>query len=227
MFVAVLGASTYAFARAALGQGLSNWIDCHVRAFDFFQGTTKLIVPDNPRTGVTRACRYEPDLNRTYQEMAQLYGIAIIPARPEKARDKAKVENAVAPVRTLAHSRTAPRKFFSVAELNEAIEELLDRMNQRPFRKREGRRASLYAALDRPALQPFRRSATSWRNGRRCASTSITTSRSIDTITAFPISWSGNSWKPATPPTLLSYSTAENAWSSHARNSLPITTDDS
>jgi hypothetical protein len=70
-FVAVLGASTYTFARATLGQGLAHWSDCHVRAFAFFQGTTKLLVPDNPRTGVTRACRYEPDLNRTYLEMAQ------------------------------------------------------------------------------------------------------------------------------------------------------------
>jgi transposase len=91
IFVAVLGASTYTFARATLGQGLAHWIDCHVRAFDFFQGTTKLLVPDNPRTGVTRACRYEPDLNRTYLEMAQHYGIAVLPARPRKPRDKAYV----------------------------------------------------------------------------------------------------------------------------------------
>ena len=95
IFVAVLGASTYTFARAALSQDLANWIDCHVRAFEFFQGVTKLLVPDNPRTGVTRACRYEPDLNRTYHEMAQHYGIAVLPARPYKPRDKAKVENAV------------------------------------------------------------------------------------------------------------------------------------
>jgi transposase len=88
LFVAVLGASSYAFARATLSQDLSNWIECHVLAFEFFQGTSKLIVPDNPRTGVTRACRYEPDLNRTYLEMAQFYGVAIMPARPYKARDK-------------------------------------------------------------------------------------------------------------------------------------------
>ena len=87
LFVAVLGASSYAFARAALSQDLSHWIECHVLAFEFFQGTSKLIVPDNPRTGVTRACRYEPDLNRTYLEMAQFYGVAIMPARPYKARD--------------------------------------------------------------------------------------------------------------------------------------------
>ena len=88
IFVAVLGASTYTFACAALSQDLGNWIECHVRAFEFFQGVTQLLVPDNPRTGVTRACRYEPDLNRTYHEMAQHYGIAVLPARPYKPRDK-------------------------------------------------------------------------------------------------------------------------------------------
>src|SRR5206468_4895231 len=95
LFVAVLGASTYTFARATSDQALVNWIDCHVRALEFFDGATQLIVPDNPRTGVNRACRYEPDLNRTYLEMSQHYGTAILPARPYKPRDKAKVENAV------------------------------------------------------------------------------------------------------------------------------------
>ena len=89
LFVAVLGASSYTFAHATLSQDLANWIDGHIRAFEFFQGTSQLVVPDNPRTGVTRACRYEPDLNRTYLEMAQFYGVAIMPARPYKARDKA------------------------------------------------------------------------------------------------------------------------------------------
>jgi transposase len=88
LFVAVLGASTYTFAHAARGQHLANWIDCHIRAFEFIAGTPKLIVPDNPRTGVDRACRYEPDLNRTYHEMAEHYGTAIMPARPYKPRDK-------------------------------------------------------------------------------------------------------------------------------------------
>jgi transposase len=92
LFVAVLGASTYTFAHAALGQHLANWIDCHIRAFDYFHGVPRLIVPDNPRTGVDRACRYEPDLNRTYHEMSAHYGTAVMPARPYKPRDKAKVE---------------------------------------------------------------------------------------------------------------------------------------
>jgi transposase len=155
IFVAVLGASTYTFARAAPGQGLANWIDCHVRAFDFFQGTTTLLVPDNPRTGVTRACRYEPDLNRTYHEMAQHYGIAVLPARPRKPRDKVKVENAVGVVERWILAALRHRKFFAVAELHEAIDELLERLNHRPFRKREGTRTSLFESIDRPALQPL------------------------------------------------------------------------
>ena len=89
LFVATLGASTYTFARATLSQDLGNWVESHVAAFEYYQGTPRLIVPDNPRTGVDRACRYEPDLNRTYHEMATHYGVAVMPARPRKPRDKA------------------------------------------------------------------------------------------------------------------------------------------
>lgn len=157
LFVAALGASSYTFARAAASQDLPNWIECHIHAFEFFQGTTKLIVPDNPRTGVTRACRYEPDLNRTYLELAQHYGVAVMPARPYKARDKAKVEAAVLLAERWLIAVLRHEKFFSVFDLNQAISQLLERLNQRPFRKREGSRASLYASLDRPALQPLPR----------------------------------------------------------------------
>ena len=153
LFVAVLGASTYTFARATIGQGLANWIDCHVRAFEFFDGTTRLIVPDNPRTGVDRACRYEPDINRTYHEMSQHYGTAVMPARPYKPRDKAKVENAVLLAERWILAALRHHKFFALAELQDAIAPLLERLNNRPFRKREGTRASLYASEDRPALQ--------------------------------------------------------------------------
>ena len=155
LFVAVLGASSYTFAHAALSQDLPNWIECHILAFEFFQGSSQLVVPDNPRTGVTRACRYEPDLNRTYLEMAQFYNVAIMPARPYKARDKAKVEVAVLLAERWLIAVLRHEKFFSVAELNQALAVLLERLNQRPFRKREGTRASLYALLDRPALQPL------------------------------------------------------------------------
>ena len=155
LFVAVLGASTYTFAYAARGQHLANWIDCHVRAFEFIGGTTKLIVPDNPRTGVDRACRYEPDLNRTYSEMAEHYGTAIMPARPYKPRDKAKVENAVLLVERWILAALRHHRFVALGELNDAIAVLLERLNNRPFRKREGTRASLFAAIDQPMLQPL------------------------------------------------------------------------
>ena len=114
-----------------------------------------LIVPDNPRTGVDRACRYEPDLNRTYHEMAVHYGVAVLPARPRKPRDKAKVENAVLLAERWIIAALRHRKFHALAALNEAIAELLEKLNHRPFRKREGSRASLFAELDRPALQPL------------------------------------------------------------------------
>lgn len=157
LFVATLGASSYTFARATLSQDLANWIECHIQAFDFFQGTTKLIIPDNARTAVNRACRYEPDINHTYLEMAQFYGVAVMPARPYKARDKAKVEAAVLLAERWLLAVLRHERFFSLSELNQAIAQHLIRLNQRPFRKREGSRTSLYEALDRPALQPLPR----------------------------------------------------------------------
>ena len=155
LFVAVLGASTYTFARATLSQDLGNWVECHVAAFEYCQGSPRLIVPDNPRTGVDRACRYEPDLNRTYHEMALHYSVAVMPARPRKPRDKAKVENAVLVAERWIIAALRHARFYSVAELNESIGELLEKLNHRPFRKREGCRASLFAEVDRPALQPL------------------------------------------------------------------------
>jgi transposase len=155
LFVAVLGASTYTYARATLSQDLGNWVDSHVAALEYFQGAPQLVVPDNPRTGVDRACRYEPDLNRTYQELAAHYGVAVMPARPRKPRDKAKVENAVLVAERWIVAALRHRRFYALAELNEAIAELLEKLNQRSFRKREGCRASLFAEVDRPALQPL------------------------------------------------------------------------
>jgi len=95
LFVAVLGASSYTYAEVTPDEQLASWIGAHVRAFEFFQGTPKLVVPDNAKTGVTKACRYDPDLNPTYQEMAMHYGVGVVPARPYKPRDKAKAESGV------------------------------------------------------------------------------------------------------------------------------------
>jgi transposase len=157
IFVAVLGASNYTYAEATESQELEHWIGSHIRAFEFLGGVPKLVIPDNTRTGVNRACRYEPDLNRTYHELAMHYGVGVLPTRPYKPRDKAKVETGVQIVQRWIVAALRHRKFFRLAELNQAIRELLNQLNQRPFRKRSGCRASLFQELDRPALGPLPR----------------------------------------------------------------------
>ena len=155
VFVAVLGASSYTFAEATTGQDLRNWTGSHQRAFEFFGGVTEVVVPDNLKSAVTHPSYYEPDLNPTYRDLGEHYGVAIIPARPYRARDKAKAEVGVQVVQRWIVAALRKRKFFSLAEVNRAIAELLVRVNQRPFRKREGSRATLFAQLDRPALKPL------------------------------------------------------------------------
>ena len=153
IFVAVLGASSYTYSEATGTQGLAAWIGAHMRTFEFLGGVPEIIVPDNLKSGVTKACRYEPAVNRTYEEMASHYGVAVVPARPMKPRDKAKVEAGVLLVERWILAALRKRKFFGLAEINQAIEELLVRLNNRPFRKREGSRRSLFESLDKPALR--------------------------------------------------------------------------
>ena len=155
LFVSVLGASSYTFAEATWTQGLADWIGSHLRAFEFIGGVTEIVVPDNLKSGVTKTCRYEPGVNVTYEEMAGYYGVAVIPARPRKPRDKAKVEAGVLLVERWILASLRKRTFFSLGEVNEAIGELLTRLNQKPFRKREGCRQSLFVTLDQPALRPL------------------------------------------------------------------------
>jgi transposase len=155
LFVAVLGASSYAYAELTSDQQLPNWIGAQVRTFEYLGGCPRLLIPDNTKTGVLRACRYDPDRNPTYQDMAMHYGIGVMPARPYKPRDKAKVESGVQVVQRWIVAALRHRQFFSVAEANQAIWELLEKLNARPFKKRSGSRASLFAELDQPALQPL------------------------------------------------------------------------
>jgi transposase len=155
IFVAVLGASNYTYAEAVPSQALPHWIAAHVNAFAYLGGCPALLVPDNLRAGVTRAHRYEPDLNRTYQEMAAHYGAAVIPARPAKPRDKAKIEVGVLVVERWILARLRHRSFCSLAELNAAIRALLADLNERPFKKLTGSRRRLFEDLDRPALKPL------------------------------------------------------------------------
>ena len=155
VFVAVLGASNYTFAEATWTQALPDWIASHVRAFEFFGGCPELVIPDNHRPAVSRVHRYEPDTNPTYHDLAQHYGVAVLPARVRKPRDKAKAEVGVQVVQRWILAALRNRTFFSLGELNAAITRLLERLNSRPFRKLPGSRRSMFEQLDRPALQPL------------------------------------------------------------------------
>ena len=114
IFVAVLGASSYAYVEATLSEDMPNWIAAHARMFSFFGGVSAILVPDNLKTGVTRSCRYEPDLNPVYQMMAEHYGVGVVPARVRKPRDKAKVESAVQVAQRWIVMRLRDRCLFSV-----------------------------------------------------------------------------------------------------------------
>ena len=155
LFVAVLGASNYTFCRASASQSLPDWIDAHRHAFAFFGGVAELTVPDNLKSAVTKACRYEPELNPTYRDMARHYGTVIIPARSGNPRDKAKVEEAVQMVERWIVAPLRHSRFFSLHELNAAIAEKLAELNEKPFQKLEGTRRGLFEDLDRPALRPL------------------------------------------------------------------------
>lgn len=155
IFVAVLGASNYTYAEATSTQGLPDWIGAHTRAFEFLGGVPNVVVPDNLKSAVTRAHRYEPDLNPTYQDMAQHYGVAVIPTRVRAPRDKAKVEVGVQIVERTILAVLRKRQFFSLAELNAAITRLLATLNARPFKKLPGSRQSQFETIDRPALKPL------------------------------------------------------------------------
>ncbi len=155
LFVAVLGASNYTYAEALASQELPHWISAHVHAFAFLGGCSAIIVPDNLRSAVSRAHRYEPDINRTYAEMAAHFGCAIIPARAGKPRDKAKAEQGVLLAERWILAALRQRTFFSLAEANAAIAERLTWLNERPFKKLPGSRRELFESLDRPALRPL------------------------------------------------------------------------
>jgi transposase len=155
IFVAVLGASNYTYAEATYTQGLPDWIGSHVRALTFLGGVPEILVPDNLLSGVTKPCRYEPGINRSYQELAVHYGAAVIPARVRKPKDKAKVEAGVLLVQRWILAALRNRTFFSLRELNVAIQELLERLNNRPFKKLSGSRRSRFLEIDKPALRPL------------------------------------------------------------------------
>lgn len=155
LFVAVMGASSFTYAEATRSQRLADFVGSTVRAFEFFGGVPEVLVPDQLRSAVSGPDRYEPDINPTYLEMAQHYGVTVIPARPRRPKDKAKVEAAVLLVQRWILAALRNRTFFGLGELNAAIRELLVRLNDRPFQKLEGCRRSVFEAIDRPALRPL------------------------------------------------------------------------
>jgi transposase len=169
LFVSVLGASSYLYCEALRSQGLQHWVNAHVHAFEFYGGVPEILVPDNLRSAVTTTHRYEPNVNATYQEMAEHYGAVVIPARPYKPRDKAKAEAGVQLVERWIIAVLRHRHFTSLSELNEVIFGLVERVNDKPFKKMPGSRRSLFDELDQPALRPLPREPyefATWKKAR-------------------------------------------------------------
>ena len=155
IFVAVLGASNYTFCEATWSQKLPDWINSHVRAFDFIGGVPTIVVPDNLKSAVTKACRYDPELNPSYQQLAAHYGTALVPARPLKPKDKAKAEVGVQIIERWILARLRHHTFFSLGELNVCIKALLKEVNNKPFKQLKGTRQQWFDSIDRPALLPL------------------------------------------------------------------------
>jgi transposase len=155
VFVATLGASNYSYVEAVLSRELPSWIDSHIHTFEYMNAVPEIVTPDNLRTGVTRACRYEPDLNPTYAEMTLYYGAVVIPARLRKSRDKAKVETSVLIVERWIIAALRNYTFFSIGELNRVIKEKLEELNTRPLQKLQVSRKELFQTIDKPAMKPL------------------------------------------------------------------------
>jgi transposase len=169
IFVAVLGASSFTFAKATWTQALPDWIAAHVRAFEAIDGVPELVVPDNTKTAIVKACFYEPEVNRTYAEMAAHYGTAILPARPRRPRDKAKVEQAVLIVERWLIGRLRRRIFHSLADVDAALGELMTQLNERqPLRRLGVTRRRLLEEVDRPSLKTLPEEPYEYSEWRGC-----------------------------------------------------------
>lgn len=155
LFVAVLGASNYTFACATRTQQIPDWIACLVRGLAFFGGVPRALVPDQLKSGVSRSCRYEPEVQRAYADLARHYGTVILPARPRKPQDKAKVESGVLIVQRWILARMRNQRFFSLAEINARIAELVTDLNLRLMRKYGTTRRALFDSVERATLQPL------------------------------------------------------------------------
>jgi transposase len=155
LFVAVLGASNYTYAEATRTQQVHDWVGSHQRAFAFFGGVTEIVICDQLKSGVTVPCRYEPGIQRTFEEFGQHYNTVILPARPKSPRDKAKVEVAVQLAQRWILARLRHERFFSLAELNARISQLVTSLNAKVMRVYRASRHQLFTQLDQPALRPL------------------------------------------------------------------------
>ncbi len=169
IFVAVLGMSNYTYAEATWDQTLQSWISSHVNAFEYYGGVARLLVPDNLKSAVSKANRYDPDINPTYYEMASHYGTAILPARARKPKDKAKAEVGVQIVQRWILAALRNRTFFSLHQLNQEIGTLLEKLNEKPFKKLPGSRLSWFRADEKAVLLPLPESRfeiAEWKNAK-------------------------------------------------------------
>ena len=157
IFVATLPCSSYSYVEAFLNQSQESWINAHINAFEFFGGTPLMIVPDNLKTGVAKSSWYSPTINKTYHELAEHYGCAVIPARVRKPKDKASVEGAVGVISTWILAALRNQRFFNLADLNDAIMERLQTFNSKPFQKKPGSRLSAFLDDEKEFLQPLPR----------------------------------------------------------------------
>ena len=155
IFVGCLGASQYIYAEASATQQLPDWIQSHIRLFEYVGGVSEMIVPDNLKAGVTKAHRYDPDINANYQHLGEHYGVAIVPARVVEPKDKAKVESAVSIVERQILAPLRHITFTSIGEMNAAIQHRLVALNNQPFQKMKTSRRELFEALDKPVLKPL------------------------------------------------------------------------
>ena len=155
LFVAVLPASVYPFVYAYADQKAASWIDAHIRAFRFFGGTPRILIPDCPKTAVTTTDLYEPVLSKSYQEMAAHYDITIIPARPREPRDKNYVENTVGNVSRRIIAALRDERFTGIEEINAAVRKKLEKFIDEPFKKLPGCRRSAFEGIDKPMLRPL------------------------------------------------------------------------
>ena len=168
IFVAALGASNYTYIEATWTQSLPDWIASHTRALAFFGGVPGMIISDNLKAGVTKACFYDPAINRTYGDMAVHYDTAVVPTRPRKPKDKAKVETAVQLAERWVLAKLRNQQFFSLDDLNAAIRPLQDQLNAKATRHLGTSRRALFETLDKPALKPLPHAPYIYAEWKKC-----------------------------------------------------------